>query len=513
MALNNQKKQAQNEPEFVQRPTALDFKKIEKLKELILQNVEKQNVVTYTQYTKSLVKQYLMNPSSYRQQLIGVSRLLWRVSTLYKKIILYYATMPLYNYNIVQKMEFTKSPNVKKISKDYENVLKRINKFNFKNEFANAVALAIRDGVYCGFVYDYEENGMFLHMLPVEYYRIRGKNEAGQWVVAFDMTYFSQGNNIIFVEGINGDVTGCWDQVFVDAWREYSKDKQNKRWLILPSSRTITILGGMDDEYAHPLPLFTGIFTDLLEIIDYTQLLADRTELENYKLLLLGIPLIDGDVTDDFKISIEYAKAYQEAIQDITPSLVGVGLLPGLSVDTVSFSNNTTADTTDIVSTSIKNLYKTVGVSEPVVSSGDADSAAGIKNSIANDSAYTFLLIKRLESNFQYYIDKNISDNYIFSILRQTWYNEGEFIENARQSATLGSSALVFLESQGYTPYEAYCQILFENAIGIKDIMKPLLSSYNTSNLNDNENGRPRADDDDISSSGERSRNKSDENA
>lgn len=238
------------------------------------------------------------------------------------------------------------------------------------------------------------------------------------------MTYFSQGNNIIFVEGIDGDVTGCWDQVFIDAWKEYNNDKQNRRWFILPPSRTITLLAGMDDEFANPLPLFTGIFTDLLEIIDYGQLLADRTELENYKLLLLGIPLIDGDVTDDFKISLEYANAYKEAVEDITPSLVGVGLLPGLSVDTVSFSNNTTADTADIVSTSIKNLYKTVGVSEVVVSSGDANSAAGIKNSIANDSAYTFLLIKRLEANFQYYIDMNISENYIFSILRQTWYNE-----------------------------------------------------------------------------------------
>ena len=159
-------------------------------------------------------------------------------------------------------------------------------------------------------------------------------------------------------------------------------------------------MAGMDDEFDTPLPLLTGIFTDLLDIIDYQQLLADRTELENYKLLLLGIPLIDGDVVDDFKVSIEYAEAYKEAIEGIAPSLVGVGLLPGLSVDTVSFSNNTTADTTDVVANSIKNLYKTVGVSEVVVSSGDANSAAGIKNSIANDSAYTFLLIKRLESNF-----------------------------------------------------------------------------------------------------------------
>jgi len=226
---------------------------------------------------------------------------------------------------------------------------------------------------------------------------------------------------------------------------------------MIPSEYTITLLSALDDEFDNPLPFLSSSFIDLLDIIDYSQLLADKTELDNYKLLLLGIPLIDGDVVDDFKVSEEIASVYKDAVQSIVPDLVGVGLLPGLNLETVSFSQNTTADTTDIVNNSIRNLYKTIGVSEPVVSSADANSAAGIKHSLNNDSAYAYLLVERLENNFQYYIDKNISDNYLFSILRQTWYNEETFIEATRQAATLGSSALVYLEAQGYTPYEAYC--------------------------------------------------------
>ena len=519
-----EKKNKQPEQEVVSRPTALDFKKTEKLKELILQDVVRGRTQTFTQYTKALVKQYLTNPYSYRSQIVGVSRFLWRMSTLYKKVILYYATIPLYNYNLVQKMEFAKTPNKNKIIKDYEAILKHINKFNFKNEFAVAMAIAIRDGVYYGFMYDNGEDGMFLHMLPNEYCRIRGKNEAGQWIVAFDLTYFSVGRNAIFVEGINGDTSGCWHECFQEAWREYnnSSNKQDTRWFLIPSEYTITLLSSLDDDFENPLPFLSSSFIDLLDVIDYSQLLADKTELDNYKLLLLGIPLIDGDVVDDFKVSEEIASVYKDAIQQIVPDLVGVGLLPGLNLETVSFSQNTTADTTDIVNNSIRNLYKTIGVSEPVVSSADANSAAGIKQSLNNDSAYSFLLVERLENNFQYYIDKNMSDNYLFSILRQTWYNESDFIEATRQAATLGSSALVFLEAQGYTPYEAYCQIIFENTIGIKDIMIPLLSSYNTAWGNTTATrrsvdgtgstaGRNRVDDDEISDSGERTRNIADD--
>lgn len=38
------------------------------------------------------------------------------------------------------------------------------------------------------------------------------------------------------------------------------------------------------------------------------------------------------------------------------------------------------------------------------------------------------------------------------------------------------------------------------------------MSSYNTSDIGEKTNGRPRSDDDEISGSGERTRNKTDEN-
>jgi len=48
-----------DEPEVINRPTALDFKKAAKLKELILQDVSRNRTQTAMQYTKSLVSTYL----------------------------------------------------------------------------------------------------------------------------------------------------------------------------------------------------------------------------------------------------------------------------------------------------------------------------------------------------------------------------------------------------------------------------------------------------------------------
>ena len=493
------------EATVVNRPTALDFKKTEKLKELILQDITKGRTQSIMSYTKSLVHQYLSNPIAYRNQIIGVSRFLWRVSTIYKKIIFYYATMPKYNYCVVEHPSFTKPIDQKKIMADYEKVLLHCHNFNFKEEFATAIALAIRDGVFCGYMYE-GEKGSFLHMLPVEYYKIRGKDiDSDQWVVAFDLTYFALGQNRIFVEGIDGDMSGCWADEFIEGWKAYLSDR-NKRWLILDPSRTIVLLGGLQDEFDAPIPFLTGLFPSILNMLSAEELVADRTELDNFYLLLLHIDTFDENTVDDFEISLELAEAYKQAIAGIMPKLAGVGLLPGMTADLQTFSKANSTNDESIIEENINNIFAQSGASQTVVSSGNGQSALSIKYSLINDFSYVALLLSRLEKNYQYYLDENVSDTTIFTIHHQTHYNEDEYLEKLKTSATLGGSAIKYLTAMNMTPYEAYCTMLFESAIGLKDMMEPLESSYQKS-ADDNDVGRPRASDDEISDSAERTRN------
>ena len=55
-----------SEKEVVNRPTALNFKKAEKIRELILQDIRRGRTQSVMQYTKSLVSQYIQNPAAYR---------------------------------------------------------------------------------------------------------------------------------------------------------------------------------------------------------------------------------------------------------------------------------------------------------------------------------------------------------------------------------------------------------------------------------------------------------------
>ena len=62
-----------------------------------------------------------------------------------------------------------------------------------------------------------------------------------------------------------------------------------------------------------------------------------------------------------------------------------------------------------------------------------------------------------------------------------------------------------YLSAKNGDPYLSLQQLRFENALGIKDLMVPLQTSYTLSG--ENERGRPTVPDDEISDSGDRSRN------
>lgn len=476
----------------------------EQVKELLMQNVSKSKSKSFTQYTKALVKQYMQNPLQNINKIRGLSQYLFRASTLYKKIILYYACMPTYNYYVTEKIDLTKKYNPTKSMKSYNSIIQKLQLINFKDSFAQMIALSVLNGVYYGFVYD-NDNGLFFHNLDPQYCKIKGKNGAGVWIVAFDMSYFSQGNNSEFVEGINGDTTGCWDKVFIDAWNEYQNDKQNKRWAILPPERTICLPSCLDDEFDLCLPFWSGIFTLLMDCEDYSNIMADKAALENYKLLVSQIPLLDSENVDDFKLSLEITEVFQEMIDEILPENVGAVRSP-MKLDVIDFNKSNSTEDTDMLSKSIQNVFDNCGASQLVVSGGSSSNSIGLKQAIANDASLTFTWLSRLELNFNYWLSQNGYDGYVLEFHRQTWYNREDYIKEIKESATLGNNPLLYLTALGQTPYEVECGLRMSINSGIRDLLVPLKTTYTDQSNGSDTGGAPLKDETELSPEGEASR-------
>lgn len=472
------------------------------LRDLLQRDVNTVVSKSYTQYVKSSVIAYLQSPAANIDNIRSASQFLARNSTLYDKILRYYSTSPLFYYNLTQTNTLWKDVDEQKATKNFDKVAKNVHGFDIKKTFQNAIYQTVRDGMYVGYVYG-DGDHTFLMPLDIKYCRIYGKNSAGQWIVYFDANYFS-GKNSIFVEGVDGDGNGTWDQVFIDGYNEYRKDPRNARWFMLPPKKCFCMIAGSDDQFDVPLPLFTGLFVSLLDLSDLEQIIADKDALENYKLLITKIPFIkNSDEVDDFAVNLSLIKSMQQLLDDSVPALVGTGLLPvSDDIQVIDFDHSDVATSTDRLSQSVSNLFNNAGISQLVVAGGSSTNSVGLRFAIRNDMSNIWIYVNRIESWLNYYIEENISSNYIFSIHHIDWYNVEDYISLKKDELAFGGSLLSYLTALGKTPYEAINEIRFDNAIGIKDMMKPLATSYTTTNKATSNTGRQEGDDADLSDEG-----------
>lgn len=480
----------------------INFQKIE---EILQRDPANTPSKTYTEYTREELDTYIASPLTNLDNLRDISQYLTRVSMIYNKILKYYATMPLYTYNITPVSDFSEDFDVEKTLKNYETVVKQMDTFKMFKELSNIVYCTLRDGMYVGFMYNSEEDGMFFMPLDVQYCRIFGKTSEGEWIVYFNAAYFDQGNNTDFLYGIDDDGIGIWDPVFVEGYEAYKSDR-SFQWFRLTPELTFCMIAGSDDQFYCPTPYFMPLFRSLLQLIDTENIVAAKTELQNYKLILNKIPLLGNtDDIDDFAVSLELIMKFQQLMENLVPDQVGVGTTP-CDVEVVEFEESTSTDDTDEVSTSINNLFSAAGINQLVLSSGSSSNASGLKYSICNDLGDISVYLRRIESWLNYYIKHNIAEGFHLEIFNETQYNRDDFIQEKKESATLGASKTDYLCSLGSTPAKVYSQLKFEaTVLNIQQYMTPLESTYTQSSSDDN-GGRPEMDETELSPEGEATR-------
>lgn len=505
MAINETKminKRNEDNEYYTKREHAqkINFAKIE---EILQRNISKNSNKSYTQYTKDLIKTYLLNPASNLDTLREVSRFLVRNSMIYKKMIYYYATMPLFLYSLTQYNDLSKSINSNKSLKGYESVLKRLNTFNMAKEFYTVIATTLRDGMYVGYMYENEEQGMFLMPLDVKYCRIYGKTTEGEWIVYMDASYFDTGNNKDFVLGVNEDGVGVWDDCFVQGYNDYKNLGRDYQWFRLTPEKTLCLISGTDDEFETPLPYFLPLFTSLLDLIDLEQILMSKTELENYLLLVSKIPMIENsNDVDDFSISLELAQTFNSMLEQVVPELIGVAYSP-MEIEPIKFEKSNSSEDTDTLAQSMNNLFNNAGISQLVVAGGASTNSIGLTHAIENDMSNVWTYVERIESWINFYIKNNMSEGYKFKFHQITWYNRDSYIANMQGMATLGGNSLdYFVCATGKTPYEVINDVRFNAlALNINQWLIPLASSYTQSaNSTSNKAGAPIKDEGEITS-------------
>ena len=466
---------------------------------LQLTDLSKTETRTYQSYSRDTLRTYLKSPKTYESQIRNLSRYLYRLCYEYKRMCWFYARMICGDaFNIIPIVDPREDDDEGLINNYYETMI-RWQRMDFQNEIIKLLITAWREDTVYGYVYDdsdQEGGTCFYHILDGDYCRISSVEE-GVFRFAFDFSYFR--NHKTYLD--------YWDSEFKQKYDAYEKDP-TLRWQELEPERQICFKVNSDDP-TMDYPPFASLFESIISNIDLQALKTAKDELSAYKLLVARLkPLSGTDSPDDFEVDPATALQYYNKFVAALPECVNACLSP-VPIEPIEFKDLNTTDDTDMISSSLSNLFKHVG--GVILDNSKTGTTIYEAQIIADmEMAHSTLVpqVNRyLNLYFKYVIgDKHAHIKYINGVCPYTRKaKRKELLESAQN----GFSRMAVGILDGNTSLEQISLLKLEKALGLVDLMSnPLSTSYTKSDSDTDpiNGGAPTKDVGDLTDEGSNSR-------
>lgn len=445
------------------------------------------------------LKRYLENPTSYEKRLRDISWYLITRSQVYYRLIKYNANMfRLDARSVIPEYSLTKENNKDKILKSYEKTLKLLNQMGLKYEFLKVYTCCFVQDAFFGVVYMDENSSttpsMFILPIPPEYCKIQGLWQNGNFAYAMDMSFFNKYK----------DLLELWGDPFTTLYKEYEQD--GIKWKLMPQEWGICLKFRVEDPEI-VLPPFLGMFSALLGLQEREDLDNIAAEQDIYKLLVAKIPLISGSNNpDDFSVSPSLAIDYFNKMCEALPQYTDAILSP-IPIESISFNHDTVTSDTNKIQNATKTVLNTSGGSQ-VLNSADISSSSGFKAAFKADTAFAISsLLPQTEAWVNYYIGYRINHPCKIKFFEVSTYTIDDFRKELLEDAQNGlPTKLAIASMSGLSELDTLSlNYLEESVLSLSDRFdSPLSTSYTQSS----NTGSSEKDVDDLTDSGEETRDK-----
>lgn len=464
---------------------------------LQLTDLSKKESRTFQTYSRDALRTYLKSPKAYESQIRNLSRYLYRLCYEYRRICYFYATMicgDVFNIIPISDKDQTGEDLV---DKWYETLV-RWQRLDFKSELIKLLLVAWREDTVYGYVYDdsdQEGGTCFYQILDGDYCRI-SSIEQGVFRYAFDFSYFR--SHSTYLE--------YWDSEFKSKYEAYEKDA-TLRWQELDPERQICFKVNADDP-TMDYPPFASLFESIISNIDLQALKTAKDELSAYKLLVARLkPLTGTNNPDDFEVDPITALKYYQKFADELPECVNACISP-LPIEPIEFKDLNTTDDTDMISSSLSNLFKRVG--GVILDNSKNGSTIYDAQIIADMELAHGTLVPQINRYLNLYFNYVLGDDhslikYIEGVCPYTRKNKRkELLESAQNGLTRMKIAIL----DGDTPLETISSLKLERALGLEELMIPLSTSYTQSSSETDpiNGGAPEKDETDLTDEGSSTR-------
>lgn len=460
-------------------------------------------------YSQERLIEYLKDTTRHYRELINISWYLYYRSTIYRRIVNYYANMfELGARNIVPEYSLTKKNNPTKMKKSYYETISLIDKMDLQGQFLTIYLTCFIQDVFFGFA-KFTDHGFYIVELPMQYCKIAGIYDDGSLAFKFNTKYF-QGQNAVYLE--------YWGEPFTSMVEEAKRKAKEKGvddpdWVYVPPEHSVCLKYTREDLDSIVPPL-SGLFAELSALEDKKNLQNAKDAQSAYKLLYYTIPLISGAKSaDQYAVDPDLAIEYIESfLEDAVPDYISFGMVPGEKLGTVSFNDDSTTETSNI-SKATEAVLNTAGGAEilngATISTAEAMRIASMVNTefaISSLLPQTEVIVNRLIS----YQLSNPSRVHFFPV---SAYTKEKLKKEMLESNQYGfANKIAYNTLNNISEKDTLAMLEFENEVlGITEKMVPLQSSYTqsgsvTEGTDPETGGRPKSDDSEISTSGDKER-------
>lgn len=452
-------------------------------------------------YTKADIIRYLSDPKRFEKELRHAVRFIYHASPHFHRLIQYFAGLSDLAYVVSPYKINPKTVNPQRVETQYRKVLNALSAMKIVSQFRKILLICLREDVFYG-IFRAGDDDILVQQLPSDYCRICSV-EGGVPNVTFDFRYFDR-----FPDNLDN-----YPPEFRTKYEMY-RNGLNARvdhpyWIELDAPDAFAIKCN-NDLLDCAIPPFAGVLPEVFDIESYKELKMEGTELENYAMLAMRIPMTEEG---EWGIDLRKAKEFWENLDSVLPDRVGSVLTP-MQIDKFSFERSDSSDP-DTVTESEQNLFTAAGVSS-LLFNNDKASANALLLSIKADQCVTYGVVKSIEDVINRYIQSKSYGRYFkVTFLDCSPFNRKELGDAYLKAASYGLPTIsMYAASQGLAQAEIDTMSFLEgDVLGLQDMFRPIQSSSQMSSedINGGQAGAPQKDAGELTDSGEQSREDSDD--
>lgn len=462
-------------------------------------NVGKTNNKTISSFNKETVKTYLKNIGSYEKNLRDLSRYLYYRSQVYQRLIKYNSNMFCLNArSIVPTYDPTKKPSKNKMLKQYYETLKFVDNLPLQYEFLKACTICFREDVFYGCCF-YDETGMFILPLDPDYCKISGQYQTGDFSFYMDMSYFRSRQDVL--EFLGEPFTGMYEEF----------QSTNEKWQPFADEYAVC-LKARAEEWDIIVPVFCGLFLDLISLLDLSDIQSVADEQEIDKLLWVELETINGsNEANDFKVDPALVAEYcDQMTEDAIPEYASFAMVPG-KLNQISFDKNAASDVSKVQKATETTLNTSGGAQ--ILNSSTISGTTAFLAATKSDTEYAIsMLLPQIQAWINRFLKYHINDPAKVKLFEVSAYTKDELRKNLLENSQYGLPDILAVNAlDGFSELDTLALNYLENeCLQLRDKFIPVQSSHTQSGSMDDKAGAPTKDESDLTDDGEKSRDKRD---